>query len=135
MKAPIDKFQETYQGKAYGPEKLASGSVIVIKDPIQQKYLAVKLGPTELLAGKYKAFTTGNKGLYIRDLKEDSPMPIHDVTSSNSKINLALATMGQFIHYDSTSTMKQVYEKHLFDTCIQDRKDIAVSTQCSYIII
>ena len=125
----VDKFQETYQGKAHGPEKLTSGSVVVIKDPIQQKYLAVKLGPTENLAGKYKAFTTGNKGLYIRAMEKDGPMPLHEVTSSNAKINLALATMGQFIHYDSTSTMKQVYEKHLYDTCMQDRKDIAVSSK------
>ena len=127
FKEPVDRYQETYQGTALGPEKLTSGSVMVIEDKIQQKYLAVELGEKETLAGKYNVFSTGNKGLYVRITDQSTQMPIRQVTSANSKINMALATLGQFIQVDSKTTMEQVYKKHLYDSCMHDRKDIAVS--------
>ena len=125
-----DDYQETYRGTVVGPEKLEKGSIVVVQDPVKQKYLAVELGNIITLNNKYNVWTTGNEGLYIRILEKDNDfetMPIKKVTPDNTKPNLAMSTLGQFITEDIKIHMKEAYDKHLRDICIQDQKNLAVS--------
>ena len=112
-----------------GPSNLEHGSVLVVRDEASQKYLATELGVSKTLIDKWNVFTTGNDGLFIRILNKNNgfePMPIKPVTPENTKPNLAMGTLGQYITEDVKSNMKEVYEKHLHDTCVRRKKDIAV---------
>ena len=116
-------------GTAIGPSELQKGSIVIVRDEEKQKYLAVELGEMRTLNNKWNVYTTGNDGLYIRILNKENDfrrMPVKPVTPENTKPNLAMGTLGQYITEDIKSNMHQVYKKHLDDTCVNRRKDIAV---------
>ena len=126
----MDKYQETYIGSAVGPSTLEKGSILIVRDEEKKKFLAVQLGEVKTLYNKWNVYSTGNDGLFIRILNKENDfqrMPVKLVTPENTKPNLAMGTLGQYITEDIKSNMHKVYKKHLDDTCVNRRKDIAVS--------
>ena len=122
-------------GTAVGPSKLERGSILIVRDQEKQKYLAVELGEMKTLNNKWNIYTTGNDGLYIRILNKENDfqrMPVKPVTPENTKPNLAMSTLGQYITEDIKSNMHQVYQKHSDDTCVNRRKHIAVRKKNLY---
>ena len=117
-------YQEVHLGQALSP-KLDPGAndLIVVNDTQNSKYNSFRLGGTQRICNTL-VHTTKLSKFYVLFTKNTPKLNLEQVKPVNMNLDVALASLGGFVHTEFTNRMKEVYQWAAYEDCKQNKQMI-----------